>query len=154
LKLSDYLEEDCIFDDLPGSGKKEIIASLVDALVQKGKLPSKEPFFSALLRRENLRSTAIGNGVAFPHARVEGLDKPIMALVRYKKGIGFGAIDNAPVHLIFFILMPEDATELQLNALAAASKLLRNPEVKSKMLNASDASEMFSILREADEEGY
>lgn len=151
MKITSCLEEDSIFEDLPGNTKEGIIASLVDALVAKGRLPSREPFFSAILKRESLGSTAVGDGVALPHARVMGLEEPVMALVRFKKGVGFGALDNSPVYLIFFILMPEEATELQLRILTKAAQLLRNPEVRSRMLEAKGPAGMFSILKEVDE---
>jgi len=151
MRLTDYLTEENILEDIPGSTKEEILTNLVDILVDKGKLPSKEPYLSALLEREALGTTAVGEGIAVPHARVEKLDSMVMAMVRFKRGIGFGALDNAPVHLLFLVLAPEESTETHLRALAKVVTLLKNREIKERLLKAPGPQEIYQILREEDE---
>ena len=151
MRITDYLTEEDILEDIPGSTKVEILTNLIDALVAKGRLLSKEPYLSFLIHRESLGTTAVGEGIAVPHARVEGLDSLVMALVRFKKGIGFGSLDNTPVHLLFLVLAPEESTETYLRALAKVVSLLKNKEAKERLLAAQDPKEIYQVLREYDE---
>ncbi len=151
MRLTDYLTEEDILEDIPGSTKEEILTNLVDALVAKGKLPSREPYLSSLLKREALGTTAVGDGIAVPHARVDNLDSLVMAMVRFKKGVGFGSLDNAPVHILFLVLAPQEATETHLRALAKVVTVLKDPETRKKILEAPTPQEVYQILREEDE---
>ncbi len=150
MKITDHLNPEDILQDLPGGTKEEIFARLVDTLVARGKLPSAEPYLTALLKREALGTTAVGGGIAIPHARVKELNNLVMAFVRFKEGIGLGALDNAPVHLLFLVLAPEDATEAYMRTLARISSILRNAQTKKDLLEAADSKEMYEILREQD----
>jgi PTS system nitrogen regulatory IIA component len=152
MKITDYLDRGDIFQDLPGGTKEEVFARLIDALVANGRLPSVEPYLTALFRREELGTTAVGGGIAIPHARVEELDRLVMAFARFKQGIGLGALDNAPIHLIFLVLAPEDATEAYMRALARIASILRDPDTKKKLLEASSTDEIYELLREQDAE--
>ncbi len=151
MRITDYLTEEDILEDIPGSTKEEILTNLVDILVAKGRLPSREPYLSSLLQREALGTTAVGEGIAVPHARVENLESLVMAMVRFKKGVGFGSLDNAPVHLLFLVLAPEESTETHLRALAKVVTVLKNKETREKLLQASGPQEIYQILKEEDE---
>jgi len=151
MRITDYLTEEDILEDIPGSTKEEILTNLVDILVAKGRLPSREPYLSSLLQREALGTTAVGEGIAVPHARVENLESLVMAMVRFKKGVGFGSLDNAPVHLLFLVLAPEESTETHLRALAKVVTVLKNRETREKLLQAPGPQEIYQILKEEDE---
>ena len=98
---------------------------------------------SALLKREALGSTGTGGGVAVPHARLVGIDKPFGMLVRLARAIDFESIDGRPVDLVFLLLLPEKAQGAQLNALACAARALRDPEAVRDMRRALDADAMY-----------
>ncbi len=151
MRITDYFTEEDILEDIPGNTKEEILSNLVDTLVAKGKLPSREPYFTSLMKRETLGTTAVGDGIAIPHARVKDLDSLLIAVVRFKKGVGFGSLDNAPVYLLFLVLAPEESTEIHLRALARIVALLKEAEVKEKLLKAQSPQEIYQILREEDE---
>lgn len=87
-----------------------------------------------LLRREALGSTALGQGVAIPHGRIEGLHEPRAAFIRLAKPLSdFGAPDNLPVCLLFFLLVPEQATEHHLEILSEIAQLLSNKATREVM---------------------
>ncbi len=153
MRVTDYFTEEDVLE-IEGTrrnSKEEVIDLIIDALVARGRLPNKEPFLSALMEREALGTTAIGEGVAIPHARVRGLESPVVSLFRFKRGVPFGALDNTPVYLIFLVLAPEEATEIHLRALAQITSLLRDQKMKESLLAAPGPKEMYHLLREEDE---
>ncbi len=137
--------------EMKGVSKEEVLSRLLEPLVERERLPDKEPFLSALVERESLGTTAVGGGIAVPHARVKGLESPVLALFRSREGIPFGAVDNAPVHLIFLVLTPEEATEMHLRTLARVVSLLRDQDIRGRLLQASGSKEMYRVLLEEDE---
>lgn len=102
--------------------------------------------FDQVAKREELGSTGVGNGVALPHARLRGLKAPFGLLARLHHGIDFGAIDDKPVDIIFLLLLPEIGEGAQLNALACAARVLREPEALGRVRGASDREALFRAL--------
>lgn len=103
----------------------------------------------ALLERESLGPTGVGNGVALPHARLDGLDRVVGALLLLEKPIDFGAVDRQPVDLVFALFAPNDAGVEHLKALALISRTLRDPSVCSKLRANQDAATLYTIITEA-----
>ena len=101
---------------------------------------------AALLAREQLGSTGLGNGFALPHARIEGLERFLGLFVRTAKPIAFDAIDGKPVQLVFVLLIPVDETVSHVAALAAISRRLRNTDIVTKLLRAETPSAAFGCL--------
>jgi len=104
--------------------------------------------FSALQDRENLGPTGVGNGVAIPHARLDGLDHVVGVFCRFEKPMDYEAVDKQPVDLIFALLAPADSGVDHLKALAAVSRLLRETTVRGKLRANADDSAIYSILTE------
>jgi PTS system nitrogen regulatory IIA component len=100
----------------------------------------------ATMARERLGSTAIGHGVAVPHARLPGLAGPTGALLRLAGGIEFGAADGARVDLFVLLLAPADAAGDHLKALAALTRRLRDPAVRALLRAAPDADGLRAAL--------
>jgi len=109
------------------------------------KLPA-ELIASALLKREELGSTGTGGGIAIPHARIPGLDRPFGILVRLKQSIDFDAIDDQPVDLLFMLLLPVVSNKEQLNALASVARMLRNTESVRSLRRARDSADLFGVM--------
>ena len=101
---------------------------------------------SALQARERLGSTGLGKGFALPHARVPGLTRFFGAFVRLARPIDFQAIDAQPVDLVFLLLIPNDAGNDHVAALAAISRRLRDAEVLRQARKAADAAELHQLL--------
>lgn len=99
-----------------------------------------------LLAREELGSTGIGQGVALPHARLAGIDRPFGLFARLDRPIDFAAIDDRPVDLVFLLLTPEGAGSDHLAALAAVSRRLRDRETGQRLRAAKDAAALHACL--------
>lgn len=102
-----------------------------------------------LLAREKLGSTAMGNGVAIPHARVAGLKQIVGLFARLEKPIDFEAPDGHGVDLMFVLLAPEEAGADHLRALARVSRLLRDEKMRDKLRASGDPSSLHALLTEA-----
>lgn len=101
-----------------------------------------------LLEREALGSTGLGNGVAVPHVRSEGVDRVVLALGRARKGLEWHAIDGRPVHMVFLLVSPADEPETHLQCLRWIATLARNPDFRRFLLDAKDTAAMRDLLRE------
>ena len=100
----------------------------------------------ALALREALGSTGVGQGIAFPHARLPGLQSFFGWFARLEHPIAFDAIDERPVDLVFLLLTPEHAINEHLSALASASRRMRQSEVTSLLRTAKTDLELYRIL--------
>lgn len=103
---------------------------------------------SAALARERLVSSAIGHGVAVPHARVPGLVQPVVAIGRSRRGIDFDARDGKPARLVILLVTPLENTEVQLRLLASVAHVGQDETLILRLLNAADWTEFLAILNE------
>ena len=108
---------------------------------------SKKKILSGLLAREKLGSTALGGGVAIPHARLDLIKKPLIVIGISKKGLDFDSLDGEPVYIIFLILSPKETEGLHLKILATISKLLRDKYLLSRLKTASKSREVKELIR-------
>ena len=98
----------------------------------------------ALITRERLGSTGIGDGVALPHARMPSLQEPAAALISLKKGVDYDAIDGQNVDLIVGLLVPEESNDAHLQILRGLAKRFSNPNYRAALRNASTQKELFT----------
>lgn len=105
-----------------------------------------EPVHAALLAREQLGSTGLGNGFALPHARIEGLGTYLGLFLRLARPIDFEAIDGKPVQLVFVLLIPTQSTTPHVAALAAISRRFRNADLVTRLQKAKTPVEVYGIL--------
>ena len=142
--LADFLERQHVVPGLNAGDK----ASLLAELARRAGLALKTDdgaIRAALAARERLGSTGVGQGVAIPHARLHGLARPFGLFARIEPAIDFGAIDAKPVDLVFLLLTPE-AGAGHLQALAAISRVLRDPKVAPSLRSAANAREIYDVL--------
>ena len=102
-----------------------------------------------LEEREALGSTGFGRGVALPHARIEGIKRPVAALLRLQSPVDFAAADGMPVDLVIGLLSPVSAGVSHLHALAAISRLVRDDEMHRALVDAADAETLYALLTNA-----
>ena len=102
--------------------------------------------FQVLNERERLGSTGIGNGIALPHGRLNGISEPQAAVLRLRQGLDFDAVDDQPVTLVIGLVVPADATEQHLNILASLAETFSNGEQREAILSARDAQTLFTLL--------
>lgn len=104
---------------------------------------------SALQERETLGPTGVGNGIALPHARMDGLNSVVGLFVRLEKPLGFESVDRQPVDLIFALLAPQDAGVEHLKALALVSRTMRDSGLCAKLRANTDPTTLHTLLTEA-----
>jgi mannitol/fructose-specific phosphotransferase system IIA component (Ntr-type) len=151
--LSELLRLEQIELNLSGADKPAVLKELVELVPEIRKEPGhQELFLHALLERERLHTTAIGDGIALPHARnpMGGLLKrSILAFGRHAAGVPFGALDNKPVQILFLIASPNLTDHLAM--LSRLSRVLRDVKLRSALLAVKDPREVLRSIEEAEQ---
>ena len=111
---------------------------------------SSETIYRALLAREKLGSTAIGEGIAIPHCRINDCAVPAGCLVTLQEPIDFGSADGQDVDIIFVLLVPEEATEVHLKLLAAVARSFSHAEVRDRVRQTQDPEALKQLLLRGD----
>lgn len=145
MDLSDLLTSDGIIASLKAQSKKQVLCELANRASELLKLDQHD-IFETLLQRERLGSTGVGQGVAIPHGKLAVVDKIVVLFARLETPIDFEAIDGEPVDLVFMILAPEDAGADHLKALSRISRLLREPQLLSKLRGSQGVDAIYSLL--------
>lgn len=102
--------------------------------------------FDSLFSRERLGSTALGQGVAVPHGRVKGLEKPLAAFIRLAQPVPFDAPDGEPVTMLMCLLVPETATQQHLDILAELAQLMSNKSLREALATETNSAEVHRML--------
>ena len=143
--LTSLLGEGVILDPVSADTRKQAMTTLAAALAERTGLDARD-IFDAVMERERLGSTGVGEGVAIPHARIEKLPQPIGGFVRLQKGVDFDAVDDPPCDLIFMLIAPVGSGADHLRALAQVSRTLRQPDLRDALRKADTAAQMRTIL--------
>lgn len=151
MKIVDILPEAAIRPEIHGTTKLEVLNELADAVIETHPELSKDRLVEVLLEREKLGSTAIGEGIAIPHGKLPNLSGVIAAFGRSRTGVDFTSLDGGPTHLFFLLVAPEDSSGAHLKALARISRLLRNKEFRSELLQANTREDIHKTIRTEDE---
>jgi nitrogen PTS system EIIA component len=122
---------------LKATNAKQVCEEIA-ALVARRNQVDEELVFRALWRREQCGSTAVGHGIAIPHARIPGIAAPVVLFARTKEPIAFGAPDHQPVSAFFVILVPEHANEEHLRILAAVSEMFSDAAFRGQLEAATE----------------
>lgn len=151
MKIVDLLNPGAITANLEATGKSEALAELTDTLLKTEKSLDREEIIHVLQERERLGSTGIGDGVAIPHGKLKDLKKLVISFGRSRRGVDFDSMDGKPAHLFFLLIAPEESVGVHLKTLARISKLLKNPSVRQRLLEASDSKDLYQIISDEDE---
>jgi len=145
MELSDLINSDSIVATLKVGSKKQALQELAQVAETVTGISSRD-IFGTVLQRERLGSTGVGQGIAIPHGKLDGLDRLFAIFARLDTPIGFDAMDDQPVDLIFMLLAPESAGADHLKALARISRTLRDPSITQKLRDSVSTAEIYSIL--------
>lgn len=129
------------------TSKKRLFHELAD-LAESQLGVAADAAVEALLERESLGPTGVGNGVALPHARLTEVKEVSAVFLRLEKPVDFDAVDREPVDLVFALFAPEDAGVEHLKALATVSRTMRNANVCAKLRANTDPAALHAILTE------
>lgn len=151
MKIREILTLPLVIPDMSATDKEGVLREMSACLCTENSdvTASDELVCKALISRERLGSTGVGESVAIPHAKIAGLRKLVACFGRSPDGIPFDAIDQQPVKLVFVLLVPENSAGVHLKALARISRLLKNPEFREELLGLSGRESLFeAFLRE------
>jgi len=148
--LTDLLVPGAVEVNMQETERDAVLKSMLTRLKSQNPGLDYDAALKAVLAREAQFSSAVGHGVAIPHARLSSLDKPLLALARAAKSFGFTAPDKTPVRLVFLILTPAASPIVQLKILARIASLFHNENLRRRVLRAKSVDRLMEILRTAD----
>ena len=146
MKLSKFSEENLIVFDLKAASKESVIEELVDLINVSNMVSDKDMLLKDIKDREELVTTGIGYGVAFPHAKTKSVKGIVIAFGRSNEGIDFEAIDHKPVILFFIIAAPEDAIGAHLNVMSRLSYLMKSEENRQILMTVTSPGEVLELI--------
>ena len=139
------LTDDAFLVNLDGTSKKQVLEELSKLAEIKLGINSRS-LLENLIKREKLGSTAVGNGIAIPHANVKNIDKPYVFVSTLVNGLDFNSADDIPVDIIFLLIAPDNKSSENLQSLALISRLLRNKNLTTKLRGCKNAESALAVI--------
>lgn len=154
MKLKEFVVADAIVPDLQATSKEDAIRAMVASLKSSGAIPEadEEGIVSAILKREELGSTGIGNGVAVPHTKHPSVDRLVATVALSKGGVDFASLDGEDVFILFLLVSPPDRPGDHLRGLENISRHLRDQTFCSFLRQSTTSKDIVDLLDEADGE--
>lgn len=150
MKLTDILISDACLVDMQAKTKKEALRELAEGLAEGVDGLEAPELLDMLLEREKLGTTAMGDGIAIPHARVESLDRLLASFGRSRNGVDFDSVDGKRTHLFFLLVAPGTEGSTHLLTLARLSRFLTQPEFREKLLEVEAIEDLFRVVEEEE----
>lgn len=151
MKLTDFLDASRIIPDLEQKEKRAVLKELAERFAALDRSLNSQSLFATLLEREQISSTAIGEGVAIPHGKMVGAKKLTGIFARSLRGADFESLDGGLTHLFFVLLAPEDSAADHLKALARISRLLKDGTFRARLMQGKTAEDIFKVIKEEDD---
>lgn len=150
MDIKDLLIKDAMIMDLQATTKKAAIDEMVQKMYDAGRISDVDVYKEGILNREAQTSTGLGDGIAMPHAKNSAVKEATVLFAKSKNGVDYESLDGQPTYLFFMIAAPEGANDTHLQALAALSRLLINPDFVAK-LKAAETPEQVQATFDAAE---
>jgi len=155
MKLHGLLSEDLIIPDLKSITRDEVLQEIVKFLKSGDRISRDKDLYNKLIQREDLGSTAIGDGVAIPHCRLKGVKSPLVVLGISHQGVDFDSLDGKPSHLFFLVVSSPDNPSLSLQILAAIAQLVRKASaLHRRVLEARSRKAIIEIIRDEEDKPH
>jgi PTS system fructose-specific IIC component len=148
--LTEVMGEDLVIVELKSKEKEDAIREMALRLKQTGIIKDENAFIGAIIDREKIESTAVGEGIAIPHARSDTVDGLAVVFARCEEGIDFGALGGKPVRLMFMIACAPEITKGYLQILARIARLCKNGKMKDALMKARDCKEVMGLIKSFD----
>jgi len=148
--FTDFVKPSQVVPDLAAKDRVAAVEELLDVLVKEKLLTNKKPVLTRIIDRENLETTAIGMGVALPHARVDTGGEIAIAVGRSEKGIDFEAPDGQKVHLVILVVWNPELPGLFNHLFAGLARFLIKPANRQRLFQAKDRAELYAVLSEIE----
>ena len=153
MRIVDLLKKESIELNASPKTKSEAIDLLVELQVKSGNIADAEGYKKAILAREEKGSTAVGDGIAIPHAKSETVKAPSLAAITVKEGVDYEALDGEPSNLLFMIAAPNDG-DVHLEVLSRLMTILMDEDFREKLLNAKDSEEFLKVVDDMEKKKY
>jgi PTS system nitrogen regulatory IIA component len=150
MKIVDLIKRDMVVPALKATDKRGILEELATYMAEHHARIDRTALSRVLIEREQLASTAIGEGVAIPHGKLGAVGEIVACLGRAPGGVEFDSMDGQPTFLFFVLVAPESSTGAHLKALARISRVFKDPEFRRRLMAASDAESMYDVVAEED----
>ncbi|MBT9776528.1 PTS fructose transporter subunit IIC [Clostridium sp. MCC353] len=154
MRITELLKMESIALGVQVSSKEEAIDRLVELMEAGGRLKDRAGYKEGILAREALGSTAVGEGIAIPHAKVAAVKEPGLAAIVVPDGVDYEAFDGSAANLIFMIAAPDGEADTHLEALSKLSTLLMNPGFKDALISAKTKEEFMKIIDDTEAKRY
>jgi len=153
MKITDFLSKGAVVAEIKASKKEDVIKELVEALINAGEIEKRcrNKLVEALMAREELGSTAIGQGVAIPHAKSDCVQKLVAAFGLSSRGVDFDSLDGELVYILFLLVAPQDSAGPHLKALARISRLLKDKYFRDNLRACKDDKSIIKTIVQEDE---
>jgi PTS system nitrogen regulatory IIA component len=149
MKLTHYIHPECCITDLAEKSRDGALREIVHAVAEKGLVKGEEEIFAKLMDRENIQSTAVGNGVAIPRCFTDDVPELLVIVARSRGGLEFDSFDGKPTQVVFLLLGSRQEYTTHLKALARIARLIKNPAFIEKIVSSASVQDM---RRAVDEE--
>ncbi len=149
MRLVDLLDPSSVIADLKGRDKKDVLDELAAAMAPGLGVPA-DRIARVLAEREKLGSTGIGDGIAIPHGKIDGIEGLRVGFARSEQGVDFDAMDGGDTHLFFVLIAPEDSVGDHLKMLARISRMLKDDAFRSRLMKAKSREQILSLIEEED----
>lgn len=153
MRIVDLLSKESIMLNGTPKTKSEAIDMLVDLQVKGGKIADKAEYKKGILAREQMSSTAVGEGIAIPHAKSKAVKAPSLAAMTVPSGVDYEALDEEPSNLLFMIAAPNDG-DVHLEVLSRLMTILMDEDFRAKLIAAKNKDEFLKIIDDMEKEKY
>lgn len=153
MRIVDLLSKESILLNASPASKQEAINMLVDLQVKGGRIADKEAYKKGILAREEMSSTAVGEGIAIPHAKSEAVKAPSLAAMTVPDGVDYEAMDGEPSNLLFMIAAPNNG-DVHLEVLSRLMTILMDEDFRTRLLAAPDKQEFLNVINQMEEEKF
>lgn len=154
MRIVDLLNKDSILLNGTPKSKTEAIDMLVDLQMKSGNISDREIYKQGILAREEKGSTAVGEGIAIPHAKSSAVKAPSLAAMTVPGGVDYEALDDEPSDVLFMIAAPDTEADVHLEVLSRLMTLLMDEDFRAKLLSAKDTDEFLSVIDTAEKAKY
>ena len=154
MKITDFLDRRLIKVGLMATDKDGILRELVDVLAEVKDVGDRKAITKALLERESLGSTGIGQGIAIPHGKTDRVKELVAVLGVSRKGVNFESLDGEPVYIFFLLVAPKETAGPHLKALAQISRLLRDSYFCELIKRCQTSDEIFELIKREEEKKH
>ncbi len=154
MKISEILDKQSIKIGLKSSTKEQTLEELVEILTKIEDVGDTKAILKALIERESLGSTGIGQGIAIPHGKTDKIKRLVAVMGISKTGVNFDALDGEPVYIFFLLVAPKTTAGPHLKALAQISRLLRDSYFCELIRKCKTEEEVFNLIKNEEEKKH